>query len=95
MRGPISYLITLVGRAQIGFHVLRCPVFIENIGIMKSKKKGIANTSSHVLFSTESVGEEKKKVFIVRDEALHFLQGPRFQPAKPIHKSGPMPTIHI
>ena len=60
-----------------GLHVLRiCPVFTENIGIVKSKKK--VYTSSDVLFSTESIGEEKKKVFIVRDEAPHFLRGPRF-----------------
>ena len=51
--------------------------------------------SSDVLFSTESIGEEKKTVFIVRDKAHHFLRGSRLQPAKPIHKPGPMPTTHI
>ena len=59
---------------------------------MKSKKK--LYTFSDVLVSTESIGEEKK-VFNVRDEPPHFLRGPRFQPALPICKSGPMPTIHI
>ena len=36
-----------------------CPVFIENIGIVKSKKK--VYTSSDVLFSTESIGKKKNK----------------------------------
>ena len=36
-------------------------------------------TSSYVLFYTESIGEEKRKVFIVGDAAPHFLRGPRFQ----------------
>ena len=58
---------------------IRCRVFTENIGIVKSKKK--VCTSSGVLLSTVSIGEEKKKVFIVRDEAPYFLRGPRFQPA--------------
>ena len=44
---------------------------------------------SDVLFCTESIGEEEKKVFIVRDKTPHFLRGPRFQPAKPIGKSRP------
>ena len=36
------------------------------------------------------------KVLIVRDEATHhFLRDPRFQPAQPMRKSGPMPTTHI
>ena len=46
---------------------LRCPVFTENIGIVKSKKK--VYTSSDVLFSTESIGEEKKirsSLFVMR-----------------------------
>ena len=72
-------MITLIGRAKKGFHVLRCPVFTENIGIVMSEKKG--SMSSDVLFSTENIVEEKKKIFIVRDEAPHFLRGPRFQPA--------------
>ena len=69
MRGPRLF----------DLHVLRCPVFTQNIGIVKSKKK--VHTSSDVLFSTERIGEEKKKVSIVRDEAPHFLRGLRFQPA--------------
>ena len=53
-----------------GLHVLRCSVFTENIGIVKSKKK-VYNKymSSDVLFSTESIGEEKKKrssLFVMR-----------------------------
>ena len=34
-------------RAKKSLHVLRCPVFTENIGIVKSKKKGIHDL--HVL----------------------------------------------
>ena len=34
-----------------------------------------------VLFSLNILMESKKKVFVVRDEALHFLRGPRLQPA--------------
>ena len=41
----------------------------------EEQKKGRLYTSTDVLFSTE------KKVSIVRDEASHFLRGPRFQPA--------------
>ena len=78
-REALGYLITLIGISKKGLHVLRCPVFTENIGLVKSKK--MVHTSSDVLFSTESIGEEKKKVFIVRDEAPHFLRGPRSQPA--------------
>ena len=78
----LGYLITLIRRAKKGLHVLRCPVFTENIGLVKSKKKKYTRPQfSDVLLSTESVGEEKKKVSIVRDEAPHFLRGPRFQPA--------------
>ena len=81
MRGPIAYLITLIGRAKkvCSLHVVRCPVFTENIGIVKSKKK--VYTPSDVLFSSESIGEEKKKIFIVLNEAPHFLRGSKFQPA--------------
>ena len=73
----LGYLITLIGRAKKGLHVLRCSVFTENIGIVKSKKK--VYTSSDVLFSTKNIGEEKKKIFIIRDEASHFLRSPWFQ----------------
>ena len=61
-----AYLITLIGRAKKGLHVLRCPVFTENIGIAKSKKK--VYTSSDVLFSTESIMKRKKSslLFLMR-----------------------------
>ena len=36
---------------------------------------------------TENTGEEQKKVFVVRDEAPHFLRGPRLQPGWPTRKS--------
>ena len=65
-------------KSKKGLQVLRCPVFTENIGIVKSKKK--VYTSSDVLFSIQSISEEKK-VFIVRYEAFHFLRDPRIQPA--------------
>ena len=44
-------------KSKKGLHVLRCPVFTENI----AKKK--VYTYSHVLFSRESIGEtgEEKK----------------------------------
>ena len=65
---------TLFGHAdwktkKKGLRVLRRPVFTENIGIVKCKET--VYTSSDVLFSTESIGEEKKRS--VRDEAPHFL----------------------
>ena len=66
-------------KSKKGLHVLRCLVFTENISIVKSKKK--VYTPLDVEFSTQSIGEEKYKVFIVRDDASHFLRGPRFQPA--------------
>ena len=65
-------------KSKKGLHVLRCPVFTESIGTVKSKKK--VYTSLDVLFSSESISEEKK-ILIVRDEAPHFLQNPRFQHA--------------
>ena len=81
MRGP-RLLDHTDWKRKKGFHVLRCPVFTENIGIVKSKKKVYTTyTSSDVLFSSDSISEEKKKVFIVCDEATHFHRGPRFQPA--------------
>ena len=79
MRGPRLFYHT-DWKSKKGLHVLRCPVFTENIGVVKSKKK--VCTYSDVLFSRESIGEENKKVLIVRDEAPHrFLRDPRFQPA--------------
>ena len=46
--------------------------------IRRAKKKRL-----HVLsvFTENIGGEQKKKIFVVRDEALHYLRGPRFQPA--------------
>ena len=78
MRGPRP-LDHTDWKSKKSLHVLRCPVFSENIGIAKSIK--MVYTSSDVLFSTESIMKRKKKVFVVLDEAPHFLRGPRFQPA--------------
>ena len=75
-REALSYLITLIGSAKKGLHVLRYSIFAENIVIVKNKK--MAYSSSDVLFSAESIGEEKKKVFIVCDEVPHFLRCPKF-----------------
>ena len=58
----------------------------------KKNRKGL-----HVLFSLKISVESKKKVFVVRDEVPHFLQGPHFlhgprlQPVEPIRicKSSP------
>ena len=83
MREILGYLTALIGRAKKDLHVLRYSVFTENIGIVKSKKK--LYPSSDDLFSIESIGGEKKKVFIVRNEVPHFLRGPRFQSAYPIY----------
>ena len=55
----LGFLIILIGRAKKGLYVLRCLVFTENVGIVKSKKK--VCTYSDVLFSTKSIGEENKK----------------------------------
>ena len=66
-------------KSKKDFHVLRCPVFTENIDSEEQKKK--VYTSSDVQFSSESIGEEEKTVFVVREEPHHFLRGPRFQPA--------------
>ena len=63
-------------KSKKGLYVLRCPVFTENIGISKSKKK--VNTSSDVLFSTESIMKRKKRssLFVMKppifSEALGF-----------------------
>ena len=66
-RETLDYLITLIGRAKKGLHVLRCPVFTENISRPYSEEQKKVYTSSDVQFFTESIGEEKKKVFIVND----------------------------
>ena len=58
MRGPSLFHHTDY-KSKKGLHVLRCPVFTENIGIVKSKKK--VCSYSAVLFSTENIGEENKK----------------------------------
>ena len=66
----------MIGRAKKGLHVLKCPVFIENIG---GEQKSL-----HVLrcpgFSEKSV-KSQKKVFAIRDKAPHFLRSPWLQPA--------------
>ena len=46
-------------KTKKGLCLLRCHVFPENFAIVKSKIK--VRTSSDVLFSTESIGEERKK----------------------------------
>ena len=62
----LGSLITLIGRAKIVFTSSDVPVFTENFSILKSKKK--VYTSSDVLFSAESIGEEKKRssLFVMR-----------------------------
>ena len=52
-------------------------------------------TRPQMFFPLKVPVKRKKNVFIVRDEVSHFLRGPRFQPAYPTCKSGPMLTIHI
>ena len=37
--------------------------------------------SADVVFLLQILVKTKKKVFVVRDEAPHFLRGPRLQPA--------------
>ena len=71
MRGPRLFDHT-DWKSKKGLHVLRRPIFTENVGVVMSKKK--IYTSSDVLFSTESIVEEKRKVFIVCDEAPHFSE---------------------
>ena len=41
MRGPIGCLFTLIGKAKKGLHVLRCPVFTENIGEERKKRSSL------------------------------------------------------
>ena len=68
-------------KSKKGVHVLRCLVFTENIDIVKSKKRYRPSCPQMFCFSMK-VSVKKKKVFIFRDDkALHFLRGPRFQPA--------------
>ena len=66
-------------KSEKDLHVFRCPIFSENIGIVKSKKR---YSRPHMFcFSLKVLVKKEKKVFIVRDETPHFLRGPRFQPA--------------
>ena len=58
MRGPRLFDHT-DWKSEKGLHALRCPVFTENIGIVKSKKK--VCTYSDVLFSHGSISKENKK----------------------------------
>ena len=58
MRGPRLFDHT-DWRSKKGLHVLRCPVFTENIGIVKSEKK--VCTSLDVLFSREISVKRTKK----------------------------------
>ena len=82
MRGPRLFDHTEWKSKKKGLHVLRCPVFTENIGLVKSKKKDILVLSSQMFcFPLKVSVKRKKKVSIVCDEAPHFLRGPRFQPA--------------
>ena len=75
MRGPRLFDHT-DWKSKKDLHVLRCPVFTQNIGITKSKKK--VYTSSDVLFSTESIMKRKKRssLFVMKppifSEALGF-----------------------
>ena len=70
-------MITLIGRAKNGLYVVRCLVFTENIGIVKSKKK---YTSLQMFcFSLKgSVKRKKSSLFVMRPpifcEALGFIQ---------------------
>ena len=61
MRGPRLIDHTDWKSKKKGLHVLRCPVFTENIDIVKSKTK--LYTFSDVLFSTECIGEEKTRLY--------------------------------
>ena len=70
MRG-LGYLITPIGKAKEGLHVLRSPAFTENIGLVKSKKRYIR--PQMFCFPLKASVKREKKVFIVRDEAPHFL----------------------
>ena len=77
-REALGYLITLIGRANKRLHVLRCPIFTENIGILKSKKR--YKRSPQMLCFPLKVSVKRKKVFIVRDEAPIFSEVQGFIP---------------
>ena len=70
MRGPRLFDHT-DWKSKKGLHVLRCPVFTKNIGIMKSKKK-VAYTRQMFCFPMKVSVKRTKKVLIVRDEAPIF-----------------------
>ena len=60
MRGPRLFD-NIDWKSKKGLHVLRHSVFTENISLLeRAKKRYRPYTSSDVLFSTESIGEEKK-----------------------------------
>ena len=55
---------------------------------MKTQKKIFMSADVVFLLKIDlSVKTKKKNVFVVRDEAPHFLRGPRLQPGLPIDKS--------
>ena len=62
---------------------------------LEGPKKGLHVRGCRVFTANKISEKTKKKDFVVRDEAPHFLQGPhflrgsRFQPAEPIRKFGP------
>ena len=50
MRGPIGYLIIMIGKAKKGLLVFRRPVFTENIGEERKKKVFVVHDkASHFL----------------------------------------------
>ena len=60
-------------KGKKSLYVLRCPVFTENIRIVKSKQK--RNTCPQMFcFPLKVPVTRKKKIFIVRDEAFHFSE---------------------
>ena len=76
MRGPRLFDHTN-WKSKKDLYVLRCPVFTENIGMVKRKKK--VYTSSDVLFSTENWLSVKRKkrssLFVMRPPIFSEAQG--------------------
>ena len=70
MRGPWLFDHTN-WKSEKDLRVLRYPVFTENIGIVKSKKK---YTRPQMFCFPLKVLVKRKKVFIVRDEAPIFSE---------------------
>ena len=66
-------------KSKKDFHVLRCPVFTENIDSEEQKKR--YTRPQMFSFPLKVSVKREKTVFVVRDEPHHFLRGPRFQPA--------------